>query len=178
MNRLLGVSIWFQLIWFAAVLGQESWQWLTLLLAGLTLLYAAVTDSRGLKGIIALGITGIGLDWLNALTAVLVFKQDYIPVWLGALWLSFIWYAKQWVPYLTKYNKLVVVIFVGACGALSYWAGSRVSAVAFSFPMPWTLLLLGLEWCGISWLIMKVFANDGSSSIDTGNINTSTGNKG
>lgn len=178
MSRLLWVSLWFQLIWLVAVLGQEAWQWLTLLLGGVTLLYAAATDVRGLKSIIALGAIGIGLDWLNLYLGVLVFKQAYVPVWLAVLWLSFIWYAKHWVPYIIKYNKLVMVILVGGCGALSYWAGNRFSAVEFSFSLPWTLLVLALQWCCISWLIMRVFANDYSSSVDTGNINTSRRNKG
>ncbi len=177
MNRILWVSLWFQLIWFVAVLGQEDWQWLTLLLAVITLLYAAATDARSLKSIMVLGVAGIGLDWLNILSGVLVFEYGSIPIWLGVLWLSFIWYAKQWTPHLAKYNKQFVVVFVGVCGALSYWAGSRFSAVAFSYPLHWTLLILGLQWCGMSWLIMRVFADEDSSSKATGDTNASAGNK-
>ncbi|MGR5469994.1 DUF2878 domain-containing protein, partial [Vibrio astriarenae] len=37
--RVFLASTWFQLCWFAAVLGTYQWQWLTLVLTLLTLVY-------------------------------------------------------------------------------------------------------------------------------------------
>ncbi len=177
MSRLFVVSLWFQLIWIVAVLGQENWQWLTAILGLATLGYVAKNDKYNLKKILLLGVIGVGLDSLNALAGLLVFKQSYVPVWLGVLWISFIWYATQWAPYLRKYNKAGIIVFVGCCGAMSYWAGYRLSAVQFSFPLYWTLLVLAVQWCCISWLIMKVFANGYSNSINSGDVRSATRNK-
>ncbi len=176
MNRLFVVSLWFQVIWFAAVLGQESWQWITIILGLITLGYSVATNESGLSKVIFLGACGIGLDWLNLLFGLLVFKGLYVPVWLGTLWITFIWYAKQWVPYLATYNKSTVIVLVGCCGALSYWAGNRFSAVEFSYPLTWTLLVLALQWCGICWLILRVFSDGYSNSIDTDDVDASAGN--
>ncbi len=76
MNRLFVVSLWFQAIWFAAVLGQESWQWITLILGLITLGYAVAIKESGLSKVLLLGLCGIGLDWLNLLSGLLVFKEE------------------------------------------------------------------------------------------------------
>ncbi|MBO0217405.1 DUF2878 family protein, partial [Vibrio sp. Vb2880] len=44
-------STWFQLCWFAAVLGTYQWQWVTLFLTLATLLYCLKSDASSLKSI-------------------------------------------------------------------------------------------------------------------------------
>lgn len=160
MSRLVVVSLWFQLIWLLAVFGQYHLQWVTLIFSLVTLLCSAINDQRNIGKIIILSLCGIALDWLNSLAGLLVFKSSLIPVWLGALWLAFIWYARQWLPYLGKYPKAGIVFVVGIGGSMSYWAGYRFSAVEFSFPLGWSLIALAAQWCGVAWLIMRVFTNE------------------
>lgn len=164
MGRLFVVSLWFQIIWFLAVLGQERFQWFTLGLGLVTLGYAAYSSRDDIGRILALGVGGIALDSFNSAFGLLVFKSAHVPVWLAALWLVFVWYARQWVPHLSKYPKGLVMLFVGVCGALSYWAGYKFSAVEFSLPVVGSLVVLTVQWAGVAWLIMRVFVNDYSVS--------------
>ncbi len=166
MARLFVISLWFQVIWLMAVLGQESWQWITLLLGLMTLGYSVFTRSRDIGKIVLLGTVGIAVDWLNSALGLLVFKSAYVPVWLAVLWFVFIWYARQWLPQLYRYPQIWVVLCTGSCGTFSYWAGYRLSAVGFSYPVVSTIAVLSVQWCFIGWLIMRVFANDDSNSIN------------
>jgi len=56
------------------------------------------------------------------------------------------------------------MLFVGVCGALSYWAGYKFSAVEFSLSVVGSLVVLTVQWAGVAWLIMRVFVNDYSVS--------------
>jgi len=166
-RRLFVVSLWFQLVWLVAVLGQDKWQWVTLVLGSATLVYALINERADVINIIAVGACGMALDYLNSIAGLLVFNTSYIPVWLAVLWLVFMWYAKQWAAVIRQYNKVWVMLFVGCCGALSYWAGYRFSAVDFSYPVLWTLMVLVIQWCCISWLIMRVLVNGDTSSVNS-----------
>ncbi|WP_165311709.1 DUF2878 domain-containing protein [Vibrio ziniensis] len=176
MNRLFVVSLWFQLIWFLAVLGQESWQWLTLGFGVVTLCYAAYSRQEDIGKILLLGIGGVALDSFNSAVGLLVFKSAHVPLWLAVLWFVFVWYAREWVPKLAQYPKVWVMFLVGLGGALSYWAGYRFSAVEFSLPLAGALLFIALQWCGVTWLIMRMFTNDYSTSNNASDVSTPDAN--
>ncbi|MDF5612610.1 DUF2878 family protein, partial [Vibrio parahaemolyticus] len=71
-------STWFQLCWFAAVLGTYQWQWVTLFLTLATLLYCLKTDASSLKSIGVIVTSGLVLDTLNQQLSVFVFPTPWL----------------------------------------------------------------------------------------------------
>ena len=153
-------STWFQLCWFAAVLGTYQWQWLTLFLTLATLLYCLKTDASSLKSIGVIVTIGLVLDTLNQQLSVFVFPTLWLPVWLLCLWVLFSWYAYQLKSILYRFPKTYVSIVGGLGGTASYFAGYKLQAVEFGFSVGTTLIILFVEWCAMMLLILKVYGNE------------------
>ncbi|AYO14763.1 DUF2878 domain-containing protein [Vibrio owensii] len=153
-------STWFQLCWFAAVLGTYQWQWVTLFLTLATLLYCLKTDASSLKSIGVIVMVGLVLDTLNQQLSVFVFPTLWLPVWLLCLWVLFSWYAYQLKSILYRFPKTYVSIVGGFGGTASYFAGYKLQAVEFGFSVGTTLMILFVEWCAMMLLILKVYGNE------------------
>lgn len=153
-------STWFQLCWFAAVLGTYQWQWVTLFLTLATLLYCLKTDASSLKSIGVIVTIGLVLDTLNQQLSVFVFPTLWLPVWLLCLWVLFSWYAYQLKSILYRFPKIYVSIVGGLGGTASYFAGYKLQAVEFGFSVGITLMILFAEWCAMMLLILKVYGNE------------------
>lgn len=153
-------STWFQLCWFAAVLGTYQWQWVTLVLTLATLLYCLKTDASSLKSIGVITTIGLVLDTLNQQLSVFVFPTLWLPVWLLCLWVLFSWYAYQLKSILYRFPKTYVSIVGGLGGTASYLAGYKLQAVEFGFSVGTTLMILFVEWCAMMLLILKVYGNE------------------
>ncbi|HDM8221939.1 TPA: DUF2878 domain-containing protein [Vibrio campbellii] len=153
-------STWFQLCWFAAVLGTYQWQWVTLFLTLATLLYCLKTDASSLKSIGVIVTIGLVLDTLNQQLSVFVFPTLWLPVWLLCLWVLFSWYAYQLKSILYRFPKIYVSIVGGLGGTASYFAGYKLQAVEFGFSVGITLMILLAEWCAMMLLILKVYGNE------------------
>jgi hypothetical protein len=158
--RVFIASTWFQLIWFAAVLGTYQWQWLTLLLTLVTVVYCWKTDRSSLKSIASIVTTGLVLDTLNQQFSVFIFPTQWLPVWLLCLWVLFSWYAYQLKSILYRFPKTYVSIVGGLGGTVSYFAGYKFQAVEFGFSISTTLAFLFVEWCAMMLLILRVYANE------------------
>ncbi|CAH1577446.1 DUF2878 domain-containing protein [Vibrio owensii] len=153
-------STWFQLCWFAAVLGTYQWQWVTLFLTLATLLYCLKTDASSLKSIGVIVTIGLVFDTLNQQLSVFVFPTLWLPVWLLCLWVLFSWYAYQLKSILYRFPKTYVSIVGGLGGTASYFAGYKLQAVEFGFSVGTTLMILFVEWCAMMLLILKVYGNE------------------
>lgn len=153
-------STWFQLCWFAAVLGTYQWQWVTLFLTLATLLYCLKTDASSLKSIGVIVMIGLVLDTLNQQLSVFVFPTLWLPIWLLCLWVLFSWYAYQLKSILYRFPKIYVSIVGGLGGTASYFAGYKLQAVEFGFSVGTTLMILFVEWCAMMLLILKVYGNE------------------
>lgn len=153
-------STWFQLCWFAAVLGTYQWQWVTLFLTLATLLYCLKTDASSLKSIGVIVTIGLLLDTLNQQLSVFVFRTPWLPVWLICLWVLFSWYAYQLKSILYRFPKTYVSIVGGLGGTASYFAGYKLQVVEFGFSVGTTLMILFVEWCAMMLLILKVYGNE------------------
>ena len=153
-------STWFQLCWFAAVLGTYQWQWVTLFLTLAPLLYCLKTDASSLKSIGVIVTIGLLLDTLNQQLSVFVFPTPWLPVWLICLWVLFSWYAYQLKSILYRFPKTYVSIVGGFGGTASYFAGYKLQAVEFGLSVGTTLMILFVEWCAMMLLILKVYGNE------------------
>ncbi len=158
--RLTLISIWFQLLWFLAVLGQQEMQWWLLLAVIATYLYTRLRQSIPLNRLFLVSLSGIAVDWLNVKVHLLEFPDDFLPTWLISLWFIFAWYAYNLLPVLNRFSFLAVVALGGLLGAASYFAGYQLGAVALPYPLAVSLTALFIEWTVIIWLIMKVVWSD------------------
>ncbi len=138
-------ALWFQTTWFCAVLGQDALLAVTLGLIGLH--FALVPQRlRELGQLGLLGGTGMAVD--AGLSAVGVFQfpgGTFLPLWLCCLWLAFattlgrslVFFATR--PWLTAAAGALVLPF-------NYYAGSRLGAVEFGWPLWQSLLLMAAIW--------------------------------
>lgn len=153
-------SIWFQICWFAAVLGTYQWQWFTVFLTLLTVAYCVLSDANSLKRIAVVTIIGLVVDSLNQQFSLLIFQPDWLPVWLLCLWVVFAWYACQLKSVLHRFPKTYVSIVGGVGGVASYYAGYKLQAVEFGYSVSFTVMILFMEWCAVMVLILKVYGNE------------------
>lgn len=158
--KLLIASIWFQLCWFAAVLGTQQWQWLTVGATVVTLAYCCKTEISSLKRIAAILVVGVMLDTVNQQFSILAFPTQWLPIWLLCLWFLFPWYAYQLKPVLYRFPKIYVSVVGGLGGAGSYFAGYKLQAVEFGLSTGITFAILFLEWFFFMLLILKVYGNE------------------
>ncbi len=158
--RVLLASTWFQLCWFLAVLGTYQWQWFTLCFTLVTIAYCALNDAAALKPIVVVVVFGLALDSLNQQFSVLLFPTSWLPLWLLCLWLMFTWYAYQLKPVLYRFPKTYVSVIGGIGGAASYFAGYKLQAVDFGYDVFFTLMVLFVEWCVVTLLILRVYGNE------------------
>lgn len=138
-------ALWFQSTWFCAVLGREPLLPATLALIGLHLLLVPRRLSE-LRQLALLGGLGMAVDSGLSLLGVFRFSGDVLlPLWLVCLWLAFsatlgrslAWFgARPWLAGVAG----------GIAFPLNYFAGSRLGAVEFGWPLWQSLLLMALIW--------------------------------
>lgn len=120
------------------------------------------------KVILAVAVIGCTVDSLLTYFNVFIFPHALIPLWLVALWLCFAATIRHSLSFLASVSWYWQAM-VGACFApLSYFAGERLGAVAFSLPYITTFVLLSAIWA----LLMVLFFNLNAkiSSGDNANV--------
>ncbi|QSX34557.1 DUF2878 domain-containing protein [Shewanella avicenniae] len=146
MKALLLSSCWFQCLWFAAVVGREAWQWLTLTMVILTLLLSIRTNAAQWRWSLAVALFGIVLDSINQAAGFFVFNSAHLPWWMMSLWLAFAWYSWWLSDLLRRYPVFISVLLGALAGMLSYLAGAYLQAVMLPFGVPLTAVILFCQW--------------------------------
>ncbi|NNN43573.1 MULTISPECIES: DUF2878 domain-containing protein [unclassified Vibrio] len=161
MRSLLWSSLWFEVIWLCAVLGQTNWQGVTLGLVLLTWLTSVYYARYRIFPVLVITIIGITLDMANHYFALFIFAEaTWIPLWLIALWGGFAWYSQRLLSVVCTYPRLWVMFLGGLGGALSYWAGYRFGAVTLVYPVSITLGILFIQWFLLTFFLLKVFTDE------------------
>lgn len=155
-KQLLFVSTWFQILWFVAVIGRESWQWLALIVVTLTWVASYFLSRFNLARCALIVILGVAVDSLNMAMGWFNFSSPTIPLWLLALWGIFSWYAFYLHPIVSRFPLSAVSMIGGGAGALSYLAGAKLGAVSFEMPTLPMIAILFVEWVVVVYLIMRV----------------------
>ena len=140
--------VWFQAIWFLAILTQYQYFWLiALLVVG----HFVFMPRRQVELITVLPVAMVGCmaDIALTLSGVFHFTSEIstlpIPFWLVALWIGFAATLRHSLGYLQ--NKLVIAGVLGAIsGPLSYFAGYRFDAVDFPLGLYTTLPIISVVW--------------------------------
>ncbi|MDG3087673.1 DUF2878 domain-containing protein [Vibrio hannami] len=152
-------SLWFQMIWFLAVLGRGDYLILLVILIVSTYLYSLY--KKDLPITFAISVVGLGLlvDGGNIYNSILNFDTGPFPLWLICLWLIFAWYCWQIRAFLIRLPLVGVLFLGGTGGALSYLAGYKLSAVALAFPVYVTFAILFVEWILLTWSVRLLIRN-------------------
>lgn len=157
MKRLLIISIWFEVVWFCAVIGNYSLQTVTIALVAATLLFSAFKLPLNWFKCAIVFAVGLAIDYGNFALGIFEFQSDRFPVWLVALWAIFVWYTYFLYPLVSQYPLALVSVVGGIAGTLSYVAGESLGAVSFGTSVIMTTGILLIEWTLIIALIMKVY---------------------
>ncbi|CAH0526484.1 DUF2878 domain-containing protein [Vibrio hippocampi] len=156
-KQLILVSTWFQVFWFLAVLGQASLAWLSVVLAVVTVLVTCQRFQLRVSLLAAIALMGMVIDGLNHQFGLLIFDLPFIPIWLGALWVMFAWYALYLCRVISQYPIVIVAVAGGIGGSLSYIAGYKLSAVEFGVTMTTAAAILFVEWFFIVLAILSLY---------------------
>ena len=158
--------IWFQCIWFIAILGREQIQWLLL---GLLLTHLALSKhwKTEMKVMLLCASVGVALDSLFAWQGVFQFDTSNtllpIPFWLVAIWLGFSGTLRHSLSYLLPHPALAMLV-AGISAPLSYFAGMRLGAVEFGLGTWQTAALIGAAWICIMPVLIFI-SNKASLSL-------------
>jgi hypothetical protein len=138
-------AIGFQLLWFNAILGQNQW-----LLLGIGLLLCSVAFSPKRNADLKLwplALVGLAGDALLTLTGVFVFEQ--FPLWLGTIWLGFVFTLNHSMLWLQRLQRPFQAMIGAIAGTLSYLAGARLGAVDLPNGQGITALVLAAYWAAL-----------------------------
>ena len=150
--------VWFQCIWFIAILGREQTQWP--LLALLLMHLAWCKDWKVEARLMLLCATvGVVLDSLFTWQGVFKFAEPTIllpiPVWLVAIWLAFAGTLRHSLDYLLE-KPVLAALCAGISAPLSYLAGMRLGAVEFGLSSLTTMSLIAVAWTGAMPLLIYI----------------------
>ncbi|MGI9507699.1 MAG: DUF2878 domain-containing protein [Geminicoccaceae bacterium] len=147
--------ILFQSIWFAAILGQGSLEWLLLLLLAVHFLLCADLKDE-LKVVLSCAAIGVVADTALTLAGVFIFDPAPsvlpIPLWLIAIWLGFVSTFRHSMSYLLA-RPMLAIPAAAIMAPLSYIAGMSLGAVSFGLDTASTAVVVGLLWA----VLMAVF---------------------
>jgi hypothetical protein len=136
----------YQSIWFLSVLGGNKGA-----LAGLLLLVIHLAQSRcrvvDIKTMTLVLFIGLLIDGILQQIGFFTFKVPGFPIpfWLMVIWLGLgitLHHSLSWL----KTKPLLSMVFGALGGPAAYWAGARLGASTFNWPLPTSLLVLAFIW--------------------------------
>lgn len=145
MNWVLNAAL-YQVVWFVSVLGGNDHIWAGLLLL---LSHFYFSPCRRADGILVALLLGIGLLLDGTLRGIGFFRFNAdgfpIPLWLMLIWMALATLPNHSLSWI-KHRPVLAALFGMTGGPLAYWAGERLGAAAFQWPLVESLLLLALIW--------------------------------
>ncbi len=139
--------IWFQTIWFLAILFEDAYLLIILALLALHILFSKHKLEDTLLGL-GIGIYGSLVDGVLLQSGLFAFSNQFawfIPYWLVTLWIAFGMMLRTSLDYLQ--GRYVLSAILGAIsGPLSYIAGERLNAVTFPQSSLLTVTVLSVIW--------------------------------
>ncbi|MFK7853697.1 MAG: DUF2878 domain-containing protein [Granulosicoccus sp.] len=145
--------VFYQLIWFGAVLGGQQY---VVGLFALVLLHLYLSSGRREEMIVMGSCASIGIMTDSLLTYFGLFEFSHspvvIPLWLVVLWLGFAGTFRLALSYFMKRPPLAIAAaVVGA--PLSYLAAARLGAVTYPYGYLTTAAVLAAVW----FILMNIF---------------------
>ncbi len=139
-------AAWFQLAWFAAIIyKQQAVPWL---IASI-LAHLMVSPTRKSDALLIIIISVIGLlgDSILSFTEVFNFEHNAImPMWLVMVWMHFSIALNHSLKWLGRFHLWILALIGAAVGPINYFAGNKLGAVEFTFPLIFTLIVIAVIW--------------------------------
>lgn len=142
--------ILFQGLWFIAILGQNEWLIIAMVLL---LCHFIFTNSRSHDWrVLPIALIGIVMDTLLSMLG--VFEFSHTPYWLALIWIGFVLSLGHSLNWLSHLPRLLLIPIGAIAGTLSYLAGWRLHAV--ELPLGWvqSSMILALSWAVIFPLLV------------------------
>ena len=151
-------AIWFQLLWFTAVVGKNDYMAVLPLLLLLHLICSQNWRTE-LMLMLSGALIGVSCDALLTTLGVYVFTEPTgllnVPWWLVGIWLGFCATLRySCAPLVSRPWLFIGVSAVAA--PVSYFAAERLGAVQFTFGTATTVVLVGCYWACISPLLVSL----------------------
>jgi hypothetical protein len=147
----------YQIVWFLGILGDMGG---TLIALPLLCLHLVLSPSRkaDLKMMAILLFAGLMIDGVLYHTGFFGFDLEArpIPFWLAVIWLALATLPHHSLAWL-KTRPILSALFGAIGGPLAYWAGVRLGAASFTWPLAPSLLVLAIIW-GLLWPGIMTFA--------------------
>ena len=157
MNPFINVGI-NQAIWFLCVLGGNAGALFALPLLVVNILLSP-HKRADLQMIGLLLLIGVVIDGILQAIGFFSFTSAGFPI---PLWLAVIWGALAALPHHSlawmKKRILLSALFGALGGPLAYWAGVRLGAATFHWPLLSSLALLAVVWAFLWTGVMAVAA--------------------
>ena len=157
-NKLLNFS-WYQLLWFTAVLGGSSLEWL---LALLLVMHLGLVASWRREALLMTGVGMIGASMDALLTSMGYFEFASagllpIPLWHVAIWIGFAGTLRHSMHFMVERPRLMTI---GAAifAPLTYLAAQRMGAVAFPMGNLHTAMVISLCWLTVTPIMIWLTA--------------------
>ena len=148
-KKLLLAGLLFNMYWLIAVLGQQAYVWVLVLL----IVACWWKFPKGIKAALSIALFGVVMDFTLSAVDIFAFDSFVIPAWLVMLWLgfgTFVWFMRSTI---VSYPVMLIGILGGLGGSLSYFAGYRLEAVQWPLGVGITLSVLFVIWLLFSLLI-------------------------
>jgi hypothetical protein len=146
----------YQTIWFACILGGNTWAVGCLALIVLHLLLSPKRwEDLRMMGIVLCG--GLLVDGILLKIGFFSFRISGFPIpfWLMIIWLGLATTPNHSLAWMKR--KPLLSMFFGALGGpAAYWAGVRLGAATFQWDLAASLGLLAIIWAAIWTSIMHI----------------------
>jgi hypothetical protein len=149
MNPFINVGI-NQAIWFLCVLWGNTGALFAILLLGLNIFLSQHKRADlQMSGILL--FAGISNDGILQHIGFFSFSSpgEPIPLWLAVIWIALAALPHHSLVWMKK-RMLISALFGAVGGPLAYWAGVRLGAATFHWPLLSSLSLLAVVWA-ILW---------------------------
>lgn len=111
-KKLLLAGLLFNTYWLIAVLGQQAYVWVLVLLV----VACWLKFPGGIKSALVIAGVGVVMDYFLSVYNIFSFGSSTLPSWLIMLWLgfgTFVWFMRTTI---TRYPAIVIGLFGGLAG--------------------------------------------------------------
>ena len=147
----------YQLIWFLCILGGNKGALISLSLLAIHLIISNKrrADLRMMCFLLFLGLT---VDGTLHQVGLFSFTTSGFPIpfWLMVIWLGLAITPHHSLAWMQD-RPLLSAVFGALGGPAAYWAGVRMGAASFNWPLLYSLAFLAVLW-GVLWTLVMRFS--------------------
>lgn len=148
-------AVWYQIVWFIALLGRENWEPLLFLLLGLHFVFSPRKKADAFL-VLTCGSIGIFADSSLAAAGIYLFSPEPsilpIPIWLAVIWLAFCCTLLHSFNFFVS-RPAIGPIMISLLAPFSYLAGEKFGAISFGMETPNAMLTIAGSWLVVMSLI-------------------------